>query len=414
MTIVVGAGLAGLTCAKVLAEAGRPFLLLEAAERPGGRVVSDRTPEGFVLDRGFQVLLDSYPCARRHLDFEALRGGRFPAGAMFVGRGRPRTLENPLRRPLAAFDAVSSGVLGFGDQVRLVRLALRSLGNSGKFADVSTQALLRRSGFSEEFFVSFARPFFGGVLLDPDLGTSAELFLGYLRRFVTGRALLPELGIGGIAEQLASRLPPEAVRYKARVEEVVFELGRACGVRLEGGEIAAGDKVVLAVDEPSACRLLGAGSPRSARGTAVHYFAADRAFYHGGWLCLPPRREESPVLHAALITNVVPGLAPKGTCLWSVTVLPAHARAGDADFVARKVASWFGAEAEEMRPLAFVKVPYAVPEQLPGYHRRPAPWGELPPGLLVAGDAACGASIDAVMASGEAAAKKVISSKPLN
>jgi predicted NAD/FAD-dependent oxidoreductase len=61
-----------------------------------------------------------------------------------------------------------------------------------------------------------------------------------------------------------------------------------------------------------------------------------------------------------------------------------------------------------------VQVPYAVPEQLPGFERQLAPWGALPPGLLVAGDAACGASIDAVMVSGEVAAKKVILSAPLN
>jgi predicted NAD/FAD-dependent oxidoreductase len=122
----------------------------------------------------------------------------------------------------------------------------------------------------------------------------------------------------------------------------------------------------------------------------------------------------SPVLHAALVTNVAPTLAPAGAHLWSVTVLPDHPRAGDVEFVAGEVVSWFQAGAEQLRHLAYVQVPYAVPEQLPGFQRRPAPWGTLPAGLLVAGDAACGASIDAVMASGEAAAKKVILSSGLN
>jgi len=414
MTIVVGAGLAGLTCAKVLAEAGHPFLLLEAAGRPGGRVVSDRTPEGFVLDRGFQVLLDSYPVARRHLDFKALGGGHFRAGAMFVGSGRPRTLENPLRRPAAVLDALRGDVLGFGDQLRLSALALQALVGVGKHGDVSTDALLHRLGFSEEFFVRFARPFFGGVLLDPGLGTSASLFTNYLRRFLTGRALIPGKGIGGIAEQLAARLPKESVRYAARVEELLLEQGRVRGVRLNGGEKVEGETVVLAVDEPAVCRLLAAGSPRPARETTVHYCVAERAFHSGAWLCLPPRREDSPVLHAALLTNVVTGLAPAGAHLWSVTVIPDHLRAADAEFVGAEVASWFGARPNELHPLSLVRVPYAVPEQLPGLERRPAPWGVPPPGVHVAGDAACGASIDAVMASGETVAKKVISSGALN
>jgi len=414
MTIVVGAGLAGLTCAKVLAEAGRPFRLLEAAAGPGGRVVSDRTPEGFILDRGFQVLLDSYPAARRHLDFPALGGGRFRAGAMFAGRGKPRTLENPLHRPSAVLGALQSGVLSFPDQLRLMRLALMAMTRGKHVSDFSTDALLRRCGFGEEFFVRFARPFFGGVLLDPELQTSAGLFLDYLQRFVTGRALLPARGMGSLGEQLASRLPRGSVHFETRVEALVYRAERVCGVRLLDGRSLDADEVVLAVDEPSTCRLLGQGSPRRARGTAVHYFAADRALYPGAWLCLPPRSEVSPVLHAALVTNVAPTLAPAGAHLWSVTVLPDHPRAGDVEFVAGEVVSWFQAGAEQLRHLAYVQVPYAVPEQLPGFQRRPAPWGTLPAGLLVAGDAACAASIDAVMASGEEAAKKVILSSGLN
>jgi predicted NAD/FAD-dependent oxidoreductase len=115
-----------------------------------------------------------------------------------------------------------------------------------------------------------------------------------------------------------------------------------------------------------------------------------------------------------MVTNAAPALAPEGMHLWSVTVLPEHPQAADAEFVAGEVASWFQADAGRLCPLAYVQVPYAVPEQLPGFQRRPAPWGALPAGLLVAGDAACGASIDAVMASGEAAAKKVILSSGLN
>jgi protoporphyrinogen oxidase len=413
MTIVVGAGLAGLTCAKVLAEAGRRFVLLEASAGPGGRVVSERTPEGFVLDRGFQVLLDSYPAARRHLDFAALGGGRFRSGAMFVGEGRPRVLENPLRRPWAALGALRAGVLPLADQLRLARLVVR-LAAGSRGGEVSTEALLRSCGFSGKFFERFARPFFGGVLLDPGLGTSSRLFATYLRYFATGAAVLPAAGIGGIASQLASGLPEGSVRYGARVAGILSRGAEVAGVVLEGGTALRGEGVVLAVEEPALCRLLGHGEPRAALATAVHYFEARRAFYQGCWLCLPPRRPESPVLHAALVSNVAPTLAPPGAHLWSVTVVPDHPRAADAEFVAGQVASWFGGAAEDLRPLGFVQVPYAVPRQPPGFADRAAPWGAVPSGVVVAGDAVCGASIEAVMAGGEAAAKKVISSARRN
>lgn len=413
MTVIVGAGLAGLTCAKVLAEAGRPFVLLEAADRPGGRVVSDRTRDGFVLDRGFQVLLDSYPTARRYLDFAALGGGRFRSGAMFVGRGQPRVLENPLRSPSAVFGALRGGVLPVTDQVRLMRLVLRLVAGAPRH-DVSTEVLLRSRGFSEDFFVRFARPFFGGVLLDPSLGTSGRLFAEYLRRFATGRALLPAEGMGAIGAQLASRLPEGTVHYGCRVDAIICEHGAVAGVVLDDGSRFRGDHIVLGVDEPAMCRLLVKGQPRGALGTAVHYFRAARPFYQGAWLCLPPRSEESPVLHAALVSNAAPTLAPDGFYLWSVTVLPDHPRAGDAEFVAAQVASWFGGAAKELQPLEFLRVPYAVPRQPPCFAERPAPWGAIPPGIVVAGDAVSGASIEAAMASGEEAAKKVISTRCAN
>ena len=65
--IIVGAGLAGLTCAKVLRERGAEVAVFEASDGVGGRVRTDEQ-DGFLLDRGFQVYFTSYPVAGRHLD----------------------------------------------------------------------------------------------------------------------------------------------------------------------------------------------------------------------------------------------------------------------------------------------------------------------------------------------------------
>ena len=58
--IIVGAGLAGLSCARRLMAAGIPFVILEADRRIGGRIKTDRV-DGFLLDHGFQVLQTAYP-----------------------------------------------------------------------------------------------------------------------------------------------------------------------------------------------------------------------------------------------------------------------------------------------------------------------------------------------------------------
>ena len=69
--VIIGAGLSGLACARVLAKSGIPFTLIEASNGVGGRVRTD-VVDGYRLDRGFQVFLPAYPEARSVLDYEAL------------------------------------------------------------------------------------------------------------------------------------------------------------------------------------------------------------------------------------------------------------------------------------------------------------------------------------------------------
>lgn len=88
--LVVGAGLAGLACAIRLVDAGLDVQVLEGSDAVGGRVRTDRA-DGFLLDRGFQVLSTAYPEARRVLDYERL--DQLDPGGTGVGtsrrRGRP-------------------------------------------------------------------------------------------------------------------------------------------------------------------------------------------------------------------------------------------------------------------------------------------------------------------------------------
>ncbi len=54
--VVLGAGMAGLAAARVLAEAGVPVVVLEARQRVGGRVFSERTTEGAVVEHGAEFI----------------------------------------------------------------------------------------------------------------------------------------------------------------------------------------------------------------------------------------------------------------------------------------------------------------------------------------------------------------------
>ena len=124
-TIIVGAGLAGLTCAKVLSESGAEVAVFEASDGVGGRVRTDER-DGFLLDRGFQVYFTSYPVSKRHLDHGALDFQVFDPGAI-VHRGRERTvLSDPLRDPKALVPTLLSDAATFGDKLRTLGVVAMS------------------------------------------------------------------------------------------------------------------------------------------------------------------------------------------------------------------------------------------------------------------------------------------------
>ena len=219
--IVVGAGLAGLACAKELHAAGRRVVVVEAADRVGGRVATDEV-EGFRIDRGFQVYNDAYPEGRRQLDLKALRLGRFDAGALVAEGTRLRRVADPWRQPLAAVASLLGGTVGLADAVRTARLrhdavtAFRrgSLDPDGPAAPTerTTAEELAARGFSPAFIRRFFVPFFGGVFLERSLETAAPVFLFDFAMFALGRACLPAGGMAAIPAQLAAGLPDDSVR----------------------------------------------------------------------------------------------------------------------------------------------------------------------------------------------------------
>ena len=241
--IIVGAGLAGLACARELVHAGRRVHVVEAADRVGGRVATD-TIDGFRIDRGFQVYLDAYPEGRRQLDLAALGLGCFEPGALVAEGGRLRRVSDPWRRPLAAVLSVLNGDVGIadglrtarlrGDCIRVARTANADPSRPSPAAERSTREELVARGFSEAFIRLFFEPFFGGVFLERHLDTSAAVFQFTFAMFAMGRACLPRGGMEAIPKQLAAGLPAVASTRKARKVLLVDDDGdvRATAVNL--------------------------------------------------------------------------------------------------------------------------------------------------------------------------------------
>lgn len=423
MTLIIGAGLAGLVCARELHRAGAEFLLLEAEPEPGGRVRSRLTSDGYTLDRGFQVLLDSYPAARRQLDIAALQPRYFDRGAILCAPGRNRTLAHPLYHPGDLWQTLFSGVFPLSDRLRLTRLVAELLVTSddallagGRSArDVSTAHFLLRRGFSPKVVERFLRPFFGGVLLENRLATSASLFRYYLKKFASGRALLPARGIGEITRQLASGLPGGALRLDCRVQRIEAAGGFVRAVVLESGERIPCSRLVLATDAPASGRLLGRPDlpARAALGVTAVYFHSAQPIYTRPLLALPAGRT-GITRNFTQLTNVAPEYAPAGRCLLSASVLDRRGLDDTAlaDSVRSEIAALFPA-ARHLEFLSVVDVPYAQHPHPAAYARTlppapaPTPWANA----WLAGDQTAACSIQTALESGECTARFLLRHK---
>jgi len=404
--LIVGAGLAGLCCARRLQQHGVRFLLLEASDGVGGRIRTDIV-EGFRLDRGFQVFLTSYPEAKQLLDYDALQLRPFLPGALVRHGDRFHQLTDPWRRPFAALRSLFSPIGSFADKLRVARLRSRSLRGTieERFRDPETTTLqaLQDAGFSTSMVERFFRPFLGGIFLDWELHTSSRMFHFVFRMFSLGSACLAAEGMEAIPRQLASGLPPDSVRLGAKVVRV-----QPGSVRLETGEELNGRGVVVAVEGAGAAQLLGDAISSPGQGVTCLYFAARCAPVEQPILVLNGEGR-GPVNNLCVPTVVAPSYGPADESLVSVTVLgiPTDEDRLQAE-VREQLGEWFGLAVKDWRRLRTYRIPYALPRQAPpalAVPERPVRWQ---PGIFVCGDHRDNASIQGAMVSGRRAAEAVL------
>ncbi|MCA9803055.1 MAG: FAD-dependent oxidoreductase [Cyanobacteria bacterium HKST-UBA02] len=408
---IVGGGLAGLCCARTLANRNIPCLVLEASDQVGGRVRTDLV-DGFLLDRGFQIFLTAYPEARAVLNYEALSFRPFAPGAIVAaGGGAFHKLSDPWKRPLAALETFMAPVGNPADKVKVgvLRTRARMMTVEQIFAqknDCSTEAHLEQEGFSTSMIEMFFRPFFRGIFLDDSLETSRRMFDFVFAMLASGDNVLPANGMGDIPRQIAEALPEGTVRLGAPVASVKPNL-----IRLVTGEEIACDRVVLATEEPVTRKLLGLAGKSTGRAQTTVYFACNDE---------PPFREPMIVINGegkgivnnlSIQSNVAPTYAPPGRSLVAASCVGDVALSDDALLAAvrSQLAGWYGAAAvNSWSHLRTYRIEYSLPDQSPGaLDRRRAALSEVR-GISVCGDFLENGSINGAMVSGRKAAEALI------
>lgn len=401
--VVVGAGLAGLTCARELVRSGLQVVVLERSDAVGGRVRTDLV-DGFRCDRGFQLLNPAYPALRRLVDLEALDVRSFSAGAALAGPDGFAIVADPRRSPGYLSQTLRSGYVRPGELARLGAWAAPSLGRVRDLLEREDESLAEsldgarvRGRLREEVF----EPFFAGVLAE-DRGETSAIFARLLvRSFLLGTPGVPAHGMSALPEQLAAGLDG-AVHLEERVAAVERH-GHRWQVLTDGGRYDA-RAVVVAADPATASGLTGL-SMTPMKGLVTYWFATDEPPTDLDLLVLDPTRS-GPVVNTAVVSNVAPDYAPEGRHLVQATTLASSAlqTAGEAE-VRAHLARMYRADTGAWDMVVAHDVVHALPQQRPGMSvRQPV---ELGGGLFVAGDHRDTASIQGALVSGRRTAAAV-------
>ena len=339
--LIIGAGLAGLNAAIHLQSRGANVRVVESSDRPGGRVASD-VIDGFICDRGFQLINANYPALKElnvieEIDF--LIAPRVIEVAIDTGR---HLIGDPRKALLSAFDS------SLGSLFEKFSLLTFIYGPTAKNEPLSDA--LKRCGLTYERVL---RPFLQGVFLTDPKNVDAKYGQQILRSFASGSIGIPKNGVGQLSHALAKRV--SNITYDVQVDRIaVNKLHTSHGV-------LAADKIIVATDATTAAQLLGNGQVPKMAGCITWYHAVEVNPSGSGRLVVDGLNR-GPVINSVVISDISKNYAPKGWHLMSTTT---GLNVTESD-VRRHLALIWSAPTHTWQLIAKYEIPAALPIQSPG------------------------------------------------
>ena len=369
---IIGAGLAGLSAAITLQDAGCEVDVYESSDRVGGRVATDLI-DGYRLDRGFQLINSRYPELAhldviRELEFvEASRSVDISLDEMTV------TLGNPRESLLSAFNSATGSIFA---KLRFIGY-LTGASQQGR----SVEDELLQYG---DLYKRVLKPFLSGVFLTSPANVDAISGKEIVRSFISGKPGLPAHGAGELPKALANRV--RSIHLNNRIDS------------LDG---LKADAVIVATDLTTAAQLLDIPNvPKLASSTTwYHEVPMDMTLSNR---LLIDGKARGPVINSIAISNMVPTYAPIGKTLLSSTTIEFASESE----VRRHLAIMWGVSTSEWSLVA----KYEIPKSLPifGVGKQGIHSAKVADNLFVAGDYRTAPSQNGALLSGRQAAEELL------
>jgi predicted NAD/FAD-dependent oxidoreductase len=380
--IVVGAGLSGLSAAITLENEGISVTVLESSDRPGGRVTSD-VIDGFICDRGFQLINVNYPEIKRigiikEIDFVSA------TSVIEVARNEDRIrIGDPRSAFLSVFNSETGSII---EKLRLIKYLLISK------PAASAGEELKNSGLGKTY-ERVLRPFLTGVFLADPLLVNSEYGRTAIKHFVTGNSGLPVGGVKSFSEALASRVID--IRYGVQVNSI-----KKNTVSTSKGKFEA-DAVIVATDATTAAQLLDLTEVPQLVGCTTWYHSTKESPSQSKSLVIDSQNR-GPVVNTMVISNMMSDYAPAGKNLISSTsILPATESE-----IRRHLAILYGVDTRNWKLVAKYEIPSALP--LAGLEKTLASGAHVKDSIYLAGDYKSAPSQNGALLSGRLAALSVL------
>ena len=334
--LIIGAGLAGLSAAITLQAAGRNVRVIESSDRPGGRVTSDLI-DGFICDRGFQLINAKYPAL---IELDVIKEIDFIQAPRVIeialGNDR-RALGDPRVAPWTALDKTTGTI---PEKLTL----LRFLASSPK-ENQSVEDVLKAAGTT---YVRVLRPFLQGVFLTDPKNVDARYGKSVVKSFVTGSPGVPRKGVAELSKALAARI--NSITYGVQADSLEGKIAKT-----SAGDFKA-ENIIVATDATTATQLLGLPEVPRMAGCITWYHAVANNPSGNGRLIVDGQNR-GPIINSIVMSDISSSYAPLGQHLVSTTT---DLGATESD-VRRHLAIMWGISTHDWQLIAKYEIPAALP-----------------------------------------------------